>query len=303
MKCGAAILTRFSRTSFPAALFTMTELVDEPENSALHQRAVLCRRGGVLAASPDELVTEEPLEIRIGARRFSAMMRTPQSEETDLDLARGLLFSEGIIESVDDIASLKFCDVGETEESNIVAVQLRRSRKLSHHWQRNLISNASCGLCGKASLEALRQKLPPLPPDAAQLSAATLLCLPETMRVQQPLFARTGGLHAAALFSLDGKLIVCREDIGRHNAVDKVLGWALRQNLVPAREPLVLLCSGRASFEIVQKALVARIAVIASVSAASALAVELADSHNATLIGFLRAPGFTIYTGAERILS
>lgn len=269
---------------------------------ATARRNIARLRNGAWLQDEDEIIVEEPLEIRIGARRFSATMRTPQGEEIDLDLARGLLFSEGVIEAMDDIASLKLCDVGESaDEQNIVTAQLRRSRVAPHLWERNIISNSSCGLCGKASLQALRQKLAPLPRDGFQVSDEILLRLPDAMRAAQPLFARTGGLHAAALFRTDGALLACREDIGRHNAVDKVLGWALREMVVPAREPLVLLCSGRASFEIVQKALVARIAVIASVSAASSLAVELAAAHNATLVGFLRPRSFSVYAGAERI--
>lgn len=281
---------------------------DSPENEyAVVARPVARMRGEERAEVSDELVVEEPLEIRIGARRFSATMRTPQGEAIDLDLARGLLFSEGVIQSLEDIASLRVCDIadasnaGEVDAQNVVSAELRRSHVEPHLWERNIISNSSCGLCGKASLEALRQRLVPLPQSSTRITSDTLLGLPETMRSAQPLFERTGGLHAAALFDTDGTLLVCREDIGRHNAVDKVLGWGLREGIIPAREPLVLLCSGRASFEIVQKALVARIAVIASVSAASGLAVDLAAAHNATLVGFLRPQGFTAYAGAERI--
>jgi FdhD protein len=285
-------------------LLADTLLMNQPTDNedAIAPCHIARLRGGVWTESEDEVIVEEPLEIRIGARRFSATMRTPQGEDIDLDLARGLLFSEGVIEALDDIASLKLCDVGESaDEQNIVTAQLRRSRVAAHLWERNIISNSSCGLCGKASLEALRQKLAPLPQAESQISDEMLLRLPDVMRSEQPLFARTGGLHAAALFHADGALLACREDIGRHNAVDKVLGWALRENIIPARELFVLLCSGRASFEIVQKALVARIAVIASVSAASSLAVELATAHNATLVGFLRPRGFSVYTGAHRI--
>ncbi|HEX8550396.1 MAG TPA: formate dehydrogenase accessory sulfurtransferase FdhD [Abditibacteriaceae bacterium] len=257
-------------------------------------------KSGGISCVDDALVVEEPLEIRVGTRRFSATMRTPQSDETDLDLARGLLFSEGVIETHDDIASIKICETGESEQRNVVSVQLRRAPATFERWDRNLISNSSCGLCGKSSVESLGQRIEPLP-SGGEITAENLLHLPAEMRKQQRLFEQTGGLHAAALFRCDGELFVCREDIGRHNATDKVLGWALREGIVPAREPMVLLCSGRASFEIVQKALVARIAVVASVSAASGLAVELAQSYNATLVGFLRARSFNIYTGATRI--
>jgi FdhD protein len=257
-------------------------------------------KGGEISSFDDALVVEEPLEIRVGTRRFSATMRTPQSEETDLDLARGLLFSEGVIEAHSDIASIKVCETGESENRNVISVQLRRAPASFERWDRNLISNSSCGLCGKSSVESLAQRIEPLP-FGGEISANNLLRLPAEMRKHQRLFEQTGGLHAAALFHCDGEMIVCREDIGRHNATDKVLGWALRESLVPAREPLLLLCSGRASFEIVQKALVARITIIASVSAASGLAVELAQSYNATLVGFLRARSFNIYTGTTRI--
>lgn len=284
---------------------TETDLSDA--GRALAGRAVIRAHNGIITACDDELVVEEPLEIRIGSRRFSATMRTPQGEALDMDLARGLLFSEGVIHGLDDIASLKLCDIGEAaspvESSalNVVRAELRRSHIEPHLWARNIISNSSCGLCGKASLEALRQKLAPLPDIPCLIPAETLLALPDTMRPAQPLFGRTGGLHAAALFRPDGTLLVCREDIGRHNAVDKVLGWGLATGFIPAAEPLVLLCSGRASFEIVQKALVARIAIIASVSAASSLAVDLAVAHKAILVGFLRPNGFTVYAGRERL--
>jgi len=245
----------------------------------------------------DELVVEEPLEIRLDGRRYTATMRTPGE---DRFLALGLLLTEGVIAELDDIERLSVttrCRDNGTELVNLVDVTLFDGASVPEVlFDRNLISNASCGLCGKASVEALSARtgiLPVTPLPTPEM----LLAMPEQMRARQLVFTATGGLHAAALFNDMGELLTCFEDIGRHNATDKVIGWALENGLVPATEPLTLLVSGRASFEIVQKAAMARIATLAAVSAVSSLAVELAAAVQLNLAGFLRPGGFTVYVG------
>jgi FdhD protein len=188
---------------------------------------------------------------------------------------------------------------------NVVDVVLHDSESVpTHLWERSLISNSSCGLCGKASIEALKAKVSPLP-EHEPFAMATLLQLPHIMRAQQTLFQSTGGLHACGIFDRSGQCLALFEDIGRHNATDKAIGLGLEQGWLPwktASEPLALLVSGRGSFEITQKALVARIPIVCSVSAASTLAVELAEANNQTLIGFLREASMTIYSGQQRVL-
>ena len=261
--------------------------------------AVTRLRDDKLSTLDDELLVEEPLEIRLDGRRFTATMRTPGH---DGELTRGLLFTEGVIDSDDDIEALNFrtrCrDFGD-ELVNIVEVTLHDSGDIAPHlWERTLISNASCGLCGKASIEAMTARVAALP-DCAPIKREVLLNLTPKMNAQQSLFRATGGSHAAAIFAANGDCRGVFEDIGRHNATDKIIGHGLQNGWLPARESetLILLVSGRASFEIVQKALRARIAVVCSVSAASSLAVELARANNQTLIGFVRERGFTVYCG------
>jgi FdhD protein len=266
-------------------------------------------RDGELCRVNDCLVVEEPLEIRINGRRFTATMRTPGDDEW---LARGLLFSEGVIEDNDDILALRastVCRERSGELVNIVDVTVERDEEIpAHLWERALISNASCGLCGKASIEALHARVLPLP-DHAPVEAETLLRLPRALREKQVLFEKTGGLHAAGIFRIGKNFIevlAVFEDIGRHNATDKAIGYGLEQGWLPAQGAsadgvLALLVSGRASFEIIQKALVARIPVVCAVSAASSLAVELAKANNQTLVGFVRESGFSIYCGAPGV--
>ncbi len=260
-------------------------------------------RGEVWADMADALVVEEPLEIRLGQERFTVTMRTPGN---DFELTRGLLLTEGVIRSEADIGQIRCCDTGDaadTEISNIVTVQLKTPMSASRRWQRNLMAGTSCGLCGKAAIEAVAAETHPLPDSSGPgFSHETIFQMPHTLRQQQPMFQQTGGLHAVGLFDHTG----CRcvfEDIGRHNATDKAIGYGVAQGWLPWREaaPLALLVSGRASFEITQKALMARIPVVCSVSAASSLAVELAAANNMTLIGFLRDTGMTVYTGEERL--
>ena len=251
----------------------------------------------------DEVVVEEPLEIRIDGRRYTATMRTPGHDDL---LARGLLFTEGVIADNDDIETLSqstLCRERNREIINLVDVTLHDSASIpAHLWERSLISNSSCGLCGKASIEALTSRVQPIPGSAA-ISPKVLCGLDAKMRERQSLFERTGGLHAAGIFDSNGECLALYEDIGRHNATDKAIGLGLENNWLPwtQNEPCVLLVSGRASFEIVQKALVARIPIVAAVSASSSLAVELAAANCQTLVSWLRPNGFTVYCGAERL--
>jgi len=281
----------------------------EHDSPHLHQSepvkvlSVTRHRNGAQSTLEDEIVVEEPLEIRIDGRRYTATMRTPG--EDDL-LARGLLFPEGVIDDNDDIETLSqstLCRELNQEIINLVDVTLHDSESIpAHLWERSLISNSSCGLCGKASIEALTTRVQPIKNDA-RFDSKKLCALIDKMRERQSLFERTGGLHAAGIFSSNGECLALYEDIGRHNATDKAIGFGLQNGWLPwtKSEACVLLVSGRASFEIVQKALVARIPIVAAVSAASSLAVELADANRQTLIGWLRPNGFTAYCGAGRL--
>ena len=254
-------------------------------------------KDGSLSRLDDYLVAEEPLEIRIGAKPVSVTMRTPGH---DLELAAGFLFTEGVISGPDDIARLSQ-PAARGRKANAVRVDVRAGKNIDQaRLQRHFAANASCGLCGKASIDAVRVRGIVRPNPAFRLDADVLCRLPEALRSNQPLFGRTGGPHAAGLFDASGKLLVSREDVGRHNAVDKVVGWAVLQDLVPLNES-VLLVSGRGSFEIVQKALAAGIPVVACVSAPSSLAVQLAWKFTLTLVGFLRGKRFVIYAGEKRM--
>ncbi len=271
---------------------------------ALKIRAVTRLRGGSLSAADDTLVVEEPLEIRLGSERFTVTMRTPGD---DFMLTRGLLLTEGVITSNADIGQIRYCDEGEAADAelpNIVTVRLTKPPTADRLWQRTLMAGTSCGLCGKAALDAVAMQTCPLPLAVpSSLRAETLLELPHTLRRRQELFQSTGGLHAVGLFTASGECLCVYEDIGRHNATDKAIGHGVEQGWLPWAnlEPLILLVSGRASFEITQKALMARIPVVCSVSAASSLAADLAELNNQTLVGFLRDSSMTIYAGIERM--
>jgi FdhD protein len=256
----------------------------------------------------DELVVEEPLEIRVGQQSLIVVMRTPGH---DFELAAGFLYTENLITSGDDIEIITYCDEDVTETrdgslsslQNIVNVQLTEELDLDTQsgWQRNFHANASCGLCGKMTIESVRQQVSPLGSGFC-MNQAVLYQLNDRLRKAQSVFEKTGGLHAAGLFSETGELLIVREDIGRHNAVDKVIGQALLSDLVPL-ERHILMVSGRASFEIVQKALFARIPVVVAVSAASTLAVDLAHEGNLTLVGFMRGQSMAVYSCPERVHS
>jgi FdhD protein len=247
----------------------------------------------------DSLVVEEPLEIRIGGQSLVVVMRTPGH---DFDLAAGFLYTEGLVKSSDDIGAIAYCEDGEQANlQNIINVHLANEAALEQQqgWQRNFHANASCGLCGKMTIDSVRQAAPPVDSNL-QINQRVLYGLNDQLRSAQSVFEATGGLHAAGLFNAQGDLLITREDVGRHNAVDKVIGHALLTEQIPLDQH-ILMVSGRASFEIVQKALFARVPVVVAVSAASSLAVELAQEGELTLIGFMRGKGMTVYSRPDRI--
>jgi FdhD protein len=252
---------------------------------------------GEVEERPDELATEEPLEIRLiqegRTRTVAITMRTPGS---DSELALGFLFAEGVIQRRDEVRR------AEPTTPNVVEVELVEGLAEPElaGLERHFFATSACGVCGKAGLESLELRITePLPP-GPEVSPAVLAGLPERLREAQGLFATTGGLHAAALFDLEGNLLAVREDVGRHNALDKLIGWSLLEGLLPLSDHLVLV-SGRSSYEILQKCLVAGVPIVAAVSAPSSLAVELAERFGLTLIGFLRGDRFNIYSGAGRV--
>jgi FdhD protein len=251
---------------------------------------------------PDTLVVEEPLEIRVGGKALAVTMRTPGS---DMELAAGFLVSEGVISEADHVLAQRYC-AGATDEGlntyNVLDVSLAAGvAPPDPSVERAFYTTSSCGLCGKASLDAVRTTARwSVAEDDVVVTAELLAQLPDRLREAQKVFDRTGGLHAAALFGAGGELLVLREDVGRHNAVDKVVGWALQAGRLPLRQT-VLLVSGRASFELAQKAWMAGIPVLAAVSAPSSLAVDLAEEAGMTLVGFLRGPTMNVYSRADRI--
>lgn len=250
---------------------------------------------------PETLVVEEPLEIRVDGAPITVTMRTPGS---DFELAHGFLLTEGVIAGRDDVVSIRYCGGGDDGANtyNVLDVTLAPGVAAPDlDVTRNFYTTSSCGVCGKASLEAVRLVSRFSPgDDPATVAPATLKAMPGHLRAAQKVFDRTGGLHAAALFTADGDMLVVREDIGRHNAVDKVIGWALQHRPLPLAGS-VLLVSGRASFELTQKAVMAGIPVLAAVSAPSSLAVSLAEESGMTLVAFLREDSMNVYTRADRI--
>jgi FdhD protein len=252
-------------------------------------------------AAMDELAIEEPLEIRLqygpaADRREQSVSITMRTPGNDTELATGFLFTEGIIPDASAV------DMISTFTSNSILVSLKTTVLLDlGRLQRHFYTTSSCGVCGKSSLEALRTVCPaPLPAAELYLSPEMIYSLPEKLRRQQDIFGSTGGLHAAALFDTDGNLQLLKEDIGRHNALDKLVGTSLQENSLPLNQHILLL-SGRACFELIQKAAMAGIPVVAAVGAPSSLAVELAQECGMTLIGFLRDQRFNIYTGSHRV--
>ncbi len=254
----------------------------------------------------DALTVEEPFEVQIDRRSLAVIMRTPGN---DRELAMGFLFTEGIIQGAADVLALEDAlDADGLPLPNVVTVRLRNQAQQAAFqpqpvaFERHFAVSASCGLCGKNSITDLLISAPPLEPDTLRIPAALLYTLPERLRAAQSVFTHTGGLHAAALFSADGQLLLLREDVGRHNAVDKLIGHGLLHGTFPYTRHILML-SGRTSFEIIQKALLARIPCIAAISAPSSMAVELAERAGITLIGFLRDHTMNVYTHPERIVS
>jgi FdhD protein len=244
----------------------------------------------------DLLAREEPLEIRVRGRSIAVTMRTPGH---DRELAAGFLFTEGLIRRLDEIVEIGPCLQGDAPENTLNVFLAPAVEVDFERLTRHVFATSSCGLCGKASIEAVHQHFPPVT-SHLKVPLSMLAELPARMRAAQQTFAETGGLHAAAIFDCGGNLVVLREDVGRHNAVDKVLGFALLANRLPL-DATVLLVSGRASFEIVQKALAARIPIVCAISAPSSLAVEFARESGQTLVGFLRGETLNVYSRPERI--
>ncbi len=250
------------------------------------------------STAADAIAVEEPLEIRVGGRSVAVTMRTPGH---DAELATGFLLTEGVVRSEADIVEVAHCESGQARQTgNVINVFLAAGVEVDfQRLTRHVFASSSCGLCGKAAIDAVIQTHPPVS-SSLRISAAILESLPEKLRASQKAFDATGGLHAAALFDATGSMLVAREDVGRHNAVDKVIGWALQQGLTPLNA-LVLLVSGRVSYEIVQKALAAGLPLICAVSAPTSLAVELARESGLTLVGFLRGRTMNLYSGVWRV--
>lgn len=266
-----------------------------------HRRVMQVAAGGGVTWRTDDVSVEEPLEIRIGEVSLSVTMRTPGD---DFDLAAGFLITEGIIRGAEEIDAMRMCpEAGAaTGELNVVEVMLAGGAASRAVTPRAFFMTSSCGICGKASIETVRTKSPyDVHDDPLAVTADVLVGLPATQRSAQREFTRTGGLHAAALFGPDGTMICLREDIGRHNAFDKVIGWAATNGMLPLRSHMIL-ASGRASFELTQKALMAGIPLLAAVSAPSSLAIELAEDAGMTLVGFLRGDHLNVYTGFDRVV-
>ncbi|WP_425153504.1 formate dehydrogenase accessory sulfurtransferase FdhD [Candidatus Palauibacter sp.] len=252
----------------------------------------------------DAVAVEEPLEIRIATaageeHQVAVTMRTPGN---DFDLTAGFLFSEGLLAHRSDVADLRYCVDVETQEYNVVTVQLSETARFDPaELTRNFYTTSSCGVCGKASLEAIEIRgCAPIPAEGPTVTGEIVRSLPEALRSSQPVFDRTGGLHAAGLFDVSGELQLLREDVGRHNALDKVIGERFLNGGLPLGD-VVLAVSGRTSFEIMQKALAAGIPIVVAVGAPSSLAVDVAKEFGMTLAGFAKPTGFNVYTGRHRI--
>ncbi|MEU9169555.1 formate dehydrogenase accessory sulfurtransferase FdhD [Streptomyces sp. NPDC048420] len=267
------------------------------------RRKVIRIRDGAISSRPDTLVAEEPLEIRLNGKPLAVTMRTPGD---DFALAAGFLVSEGVLAEQSDLQNIVYCAGATADGSNtynVVDVKTTPGVRIPDiTLERNVYTTSSCGLCGKASLDAVRTttRWPIADKPPLHIEPDLLASLPDRLRAAQRVFDRTGGLHAAALFTEHGELIDIREDVGRHNAVDKLVGRALQNGDLPLSRT-VLLVSGRASFELAQKAVMAGIPVLAAVSAPSSLAVDLATETGLTLVGFLRGHSMNVYAGEERI--
>ena len=262
------------------------------------KRPVLRVDAGVGRGSFDALVAEEPLELRVGGVPVSVTMRTPGN---DFELAAGFVLTEGLVARPADVRAMRYC-TPDPQQYNVLDVELASGvAPVDSSAARNFFTSSSCGLCGKASIDAVRTRSPySVADDPLRLSPTILAALPARLREAQRVFDATGGLHAAGLFDAQGALVCMREDVGRHNAFDKVIGWAALEGRLPLTSH-VILASGRAGFELVQKALMAGIPALAAVSAPSSLAVELADEAGMTLVGFLRGDRMNVYAGDRRV--
>jgi FdhD protein len=278
----------------------------ENRPGATVETEVISYDGDAVAQRYDRLATEEPLEIRMRAggqtRTVAITMRTPGA---DFELAAGFLFNEGVLTSLERLSGITYCvdrDDAEEQRYNIVNVDLHgNDLPPLDALERHFTMTSACGVCGKANIDALRDRgLQPVR-SALRVERQSIVALPERLAAAQRVFASTGGLHAAALFDARGNVLAVREDVGRHNALDKIVGWALMNGKLPLDAHIVLL-SGRASYELVQKAISAGIAVVCAVSAPSSLAVDLAREFGVTLAGFVRGARFNVYSGAERIV-
>ncbi len=263
---------------------------------------------GICRERPDSVVVEEPLELRIGASALTVTMRTPGH---DIEWVHGFLHAEGIIASRDDVVSARYCAGSVVEDEtgvpantyNVIEVLLAGHvpDPIAAGKTRSFATSSACGVCGKTSIEELAVRAAyDLHDDDVEVDAQTLLSLPDLLRAEQPTFERTGGLHAAGLFTAEGEPVVVREDVGRHNAVDKVVGWAVQQRMLPLRGH-VLQLSGRVSFELAQKAYLAGIPVVSAVSAPSSLAIATAQEAGMTVAGFVRGSSLNVYTRPDRV--
>ncbi|HEX3394325.1 MAG TPA: formate dehydrogenase accessory sulfurtransferase FdhD [Acidimicrobiales bacterium] len=269
-------------------------------------RPLLRIEGDTRRISYDAVAAEEPLEIRVNGRAMAVTMRTPGH---DFELAAGFLLTEGVVDRGDQVRAMRYCGPGPApgrpdplREFNVVDVAVSDDAPAADVAPRAVFTSSSCGLCGRASISSVRSRAPlDVAGDPMRLSVEVLAGLPDRLRAAQAVFARTGGLHAAGLFDAGGTLVCAREDVGRHNAFDKVIGWAAMHRRLPLRSH-VLMASGRASFELVQKALIAGAPALAAVSAPSSLAVELAEEAGMTLVGFLRGDTMNVYAGGDRLV-
>lgn len=264
---------------------------------------------GALSQMSDRLAVEEPLEIRLahgqrGARRQDSLAITMRTPGADADLALGFLFTEGILSKYSDVVSIRYTGDQWEEDLQYHSLLVELAPQVAfdpQHLSRHFYTASSCGVCGKGAIELVKTNTCFFPIGDRPVMKAEALCqLPDKLREEQALFSCTGGIHASGLFDPEGNLLLLQEDVGRHNALDKLIGAALRQGMIPLRDH-ALMVSGRASFELVQKALMAGIAIIVAVGAPSSLAVELAQAYDMTLVGFLRQHSFNIYSGKQRI--
>lgn len=281
----------------------------KPRRGSKTKMRVRVVENGRMRVRPDSLATEEPMEIRLvsgaargGVRQTVAVtMRTPGN---DFELAAGFLYGEGILSSREEIEKISYCvdaDLDAEQRYNIVNVELRGDSDYDlRPLERHFYTTSACGVCGKASLDQLELRGCPVIPPGPEVAAEVIYSLPKKLREDQGLFDATGGLHAAALFDARGNLLALREDVGRHNATDKLIGWALLEGRLPLNESIVML-SGRSSFEILQKCLAAGVPIVCAVSAPSSLAADVARRFNITLVGFLRGERFNVYSAPERV--